>query len=414
MWKKIVCLIILINIVYVSTAIYANDEEIDEEFSDISWIYEDIEEINSNAKNEPTINSRSAIIYDRTNGDIIWGKDENSKRKMASTTKIMTAIIVIENVQDLSSIVTISSKAAGIGGSRLKLSTGDKITVNDLLYGLMLRSGNDCAIALAEHVSENVDNFVDKMNEKVIYLGLTQTHFITVNGLDADEHYTTALELAKLTDYALKNDIFKNIVSCKSYTVTINGIGRMVSNTNELLGSLDGVYGVKTGFTNGANRCLVTATKRGDMDIICIVLGADTKKDRTRDSIKLIEYVFANYSMVNIEDRIKEAFDKWNNTNNIAVIKGKEEYAQIELDNYQTKTIIINNENINDINISINSLKIIEGTIKKGTKVGELKVKVNNETKLIINLIISKDILRKNQKDYFIEMLQNYISYFIQ
>ena len=146
MWKKIMCLIILINIVFVSTVIYADDEEIDEEFSDISWIYEDIKEINSNAKNEPTINSRSAILYDRTSGDIIWGKDENSKRKMASTTKIMTAIIVIENVQDLSSIVTISNKAAGIGGSKLKLSTGDKITVNDLLYGLMLKSGNDDAV----------------------------------------------------------------------------------------------------------------------------------------------------------------------------------------------------------------------------------------------------------------------------
>ena len=132
------------------------------------------------------------------------------------------------------------------------------------------------------------------MNKKAMCIGLKNSHFTSPHGLDAPEHYTTAYELALLTDYALKNNDFCNIVGTKSYNVTINGYSKSINNSNELLGYLDGVYGVKTGFTNGANRCLVTSIKRSNKDIICIVLGADTKKDRTKDSVKLINYAFNN------------------------------------------------------------------------------------------------------------------------
>lgn len=144
--------------------------------------------------------------------------------------------------------------------------------------GLMLESGNDAAIALAEHIGGGVEKFADLMNARAKELGLKNTHFVVPHGLDNEEHYTTALELAKITDYALKIEKFRNIVATKEYNVTINGYNKVISNTNELLGSLDGVYGVKTGFTNGAGRCLVTSCKRGELDIITIVLGADTKK----------------------------------------------------------------------------------------------------------------------------------------
>ena len=242
----------------------------------------------------PSINSRAAIVYDRNSGMILYGKNENEKRKMASTTKILTAIITIEN-STLSDIVTISSKSAGTGGSRLGLHKDDKISVADLLYGLMLCSGNDAAVALAEHISGSVENFAILMNQKACKIGLNSSHFVTPHGLDNEEHYTTAYELALLTNYALKNDIFRKYVGTKSQTITINTYSKTLNNTNELLGYLDGVYGVKTGFTNGANRCLVTAVKRNNMDLICIVLGADTKKDRTRDSIELIEYAFKTF-----------------------------------------------------------------------------------------------------------------------
>ena len=260
-------------------------------------------EVSSDIIAEPTINSRSAIIYDRSSGSTLFGKKENTTVKMASTTKIMTAIIVLEN-SNLDDIVTVSSKAAGTGGSRLGLKTNDKISVRDLLYGLMLCSGNDAAVALAEHVSGSLPAFATLMNNKCKFLGLTSTNFVTPHGLDNDEHYTTAYELAIITNYALQNTTFCKYVGTKNYTVSINGNAKNLSNTNELLGNLNGVYGVKTGFTNGANRCLVTAVKRGNMDLICIVLGADTKKFRTQDSIKLIEYAFKNFEMINIKEKI--------------------------------------------------------------------------------------------------------------
>ena len=233
MKKYIVYISIFIVMISIATKIYADDFE--EEAEDTSWIYEEIESASSNKNGEPTLNSRAVVVYDRNSKDIIWGKDENSRRKMASTTKIMTSIIVIENIKDLTQIVEISEKSACIGGSRLGLSKEDKITVNDLLYGLMMKSGNDCAIALAEFTSGSVGEFVKQMNNKAKELELTNTHFVTVNGLDEEEHYTTALELAKLTDYALNNKIFRQIVGTKNYNIRINGYTKNIGNTNELL-----------------------------------------------------------------------------------------------------------------------------------------------------------------------------------
>ena len=156
---------------------------------------------------------------------------------MASTTKIMTATIVLENA-DLDKTIEASKKAAGTGGSRLGLKTGDKITIRDLLYGLMLCSGNDAAVCLAESVAGSVAEFSNLMNAKAQELGLSNSHFESPHGLDSDEHYTTAYELALLSDYALKNSTFLNIVGTKTYTVTINGYPKNLSNTNELLGNL--------------------------------------------------------------------------------------------------------------------------------------------------------------------------------
>ena len=224
--------------------------------------------VNSNI---PNINARSCIILDRISKKILFGKNEFNKVKMASTTKIMTATIIIENC-DLSQTVIVSKKAASTGGSRLGLKANDKITIRDLLYGLLLCSGNDAAVALAETAGGDISSFSQMMNSKAKELGFKNTNFESPHGLDSDKHYTTAYELAILSDYALKNKTFSQIVGTKNYTVTINGYPKTLSNTNELLGNLNGVYGIKTGFTNGANRCLVTSCKRNEMDIICVVL----------------------------------------------------------------------------------------------------------------------------------------------
>ena len=369
-------------------------------------------EVSSDINNEPTINSRAAIIYDRTSGSILYGKNENTKRKMASTTKIMTAIIVLENSK-LDDVVTVSSKSGGTGGSRLGLKTNDKISVRDLLYGLMLCSGNDAAVALAEHVGGDLAGFATLMNKKCDSLGLTSTHFVTPHGLDNDEHYTTAYELAIITNYALKNQTFCNYVGTKNYTVFINGKPKNLSNTNELLGNLNGVYGVKTGFTNGANRCLVTSAKRGNMDLICIVLGADTKKDRTRDSINLIEYAYKNFQMINIREKIMTEFENWKlcNSSSFIVKKGNSNDVDVILKDLPFDFFPINCNHINDVSIYIYCNTTFNAPLEANRAIGYLTVSVQNKNVLSLDIYNSNSIPQKNYSDFWNDMIKNYTSY---
>ena len=383
--------------------VYADDEDF-EILSDISSV-----NVSSEINTEPSINSKSAIIYERSSGTILFGKNENEKRKMASTTKIMTAIIVIEK-SNLEDIVTISKKAAVTGGSRLGLHTDDKISVHDLLYGLLLCSGNDAAVALAEYVAGDISNFANLMNSKTSELGLTSTHFVTPHGLDNDDHYTTAYELALITNYALKNETFRNIVSTKNYNVSINGYSKNLSNTNELLGNLNGVYGVKTGFTNGANRCLVTSVKRNNMDLICIVLGADTKKDRTKDSCQLIEYAFQNYEMVDIKEKITNEFANWKicNSSSFLVEKGITNSIDIVLEDLPYNFLPVNCNHLNDISIYIYCNTTFKAPLPANTSIGYIIVRVDNKTLLTLNIYNSNYISSKDCFKFFNTMIKNY------
>jgi len=331
---------------------------------------------------------------------------------MASTTKILTAIMVIENA-NLDDIVTVSSKAAGTGGSRLGLHTNDKISVRDLLYGLMLCSGNDAAVALAEHVGSDISGFATLMNNKCKSLGLTSSHFVTPHGLDNDDHYTTAYELALITNYALKNKTFCNYVGTKNHTVYINGHSKNLSNTNELLGNLNGVYGVKTGFTNGANRCLVTSVKRGNMDLICIVLGADTKKDRTQDSIKLIEYAFKNFEMINIREKIITEFENWKlcNSSSFRVSKGISNNIDVILADLPYEFFPVNCNYINDVSIYIYCKTTFESPLKENTAIGYLTVSIHNKNVLSLDIYNSNAIPQKECSDFWSDILKNYTSY---
>jgi len=402
-----VLLFFLVAILSFNYIAFADDEN--EEFStNISSLIPTSADITK----EPNINSRSAIIYDRISGTILYGKNENEKRKMASTTKIMTAIIVLEN-SNLDDVVIVSSKAAGTGGSRLGLHTNDKISVRDLLYGLMLCSGNDAAVALAQHVSGGLDGFASLMNEKCKSLGLNSTNFVTPHGLDNDNHFSTAYELAIITNYALKNETFCNYVGTKNYTVYISGRTKTLSNTNELLGNLNGVYGVKTGFTNGANRCLVTAVKRNNMDLICIVLGADTKKFRTQDSIKLIEYAFKNFEMIDIKEKILADFENWKlcNSANLIVEKGITNNVDLYLEDLPFYYFPVNCNHINNVSIYIYCNTSFEAPLQSNTALGYLSVSIDKKTILTLNIYNSNFIPQKDYRNFWNDMIQNYISY---
>ena len=408
---KIKMLFIIIIVIVLGTInVYADDE--DEEEIGENELQELVVEISAEPTEEPKINAKAAIIYDRTTKEIIWGKNENEKRAMASTTKIMTAIVVLEN-SNLEEEVTISKKAAGTGGSRLKINIGDKITIKDLLYGLMLRSGNDAAVALAETIGGSIEGFSDLMNKKAEELGLKNTHFVTPHGLDDENHYTTAYELALLTDYALQNETFCKIVKTKIATISINGNSRNIYNTNELLGVLNGVDGIKTGFTNNAGRCLVTSCTRDGNQIITVVLGCDTKKQRTSDSTKLIEYAFKNYTRINLEEKVKEQFENWKQINlkRIYINKAEEQNIELELEEIERKQIPIKIGEEKDITIEINAIYQHEAPIEEKTKIGNIIVKKKEEIIETIDIICSKKVEKKNIFTYLIELIETMPNY---
>ncbi len=357
---------------------------------------------------ELNIYSKRAIIYERNSNTILYGKNINEVCPMASTTKIMTALLVIES-SNLESIVTISKKAASTGGSRLGLKENDTIKVIDLLYGLMLPSGNDAAYALAEYVGGTYDNFISMMNNKAKSLGLVNTNFESPHGLDSTNHHTTILELAKITDYALNNDVFRKIVNTKKYTVYINNSPKTISNTNELLGT-QYVYGVKTGFTNKAGRCLVSVANNNDLDIIIIVLGADSKKIRTSDSKKLLKYAFDNYTLIDLLPFINLEFNniKDNKLKNLNIKKSFKKLNNIYIPiNKHIYFPILKNGN-NMISTTSNNINNIESPILKNDIIYSINVYINGKFILSSKVLSSENVYRTNYIEYLYYFIKNF------
>jgi len=204
MFKKTYTIIIIFSIIFSNiNFVFADNNEINNIEQEKISIKDIVETCANCNQKELIIDSKIGVAFDRVSGKVVWGKDENKRSAMASTTKIMTVIVAVEN-SNLNDEVKISSKASWTGGSSLNLKTGDIIKLEDLLYGLMLKSGNDAAVAIAEHIGGSVEKFVEMMNCKIKELGLIDTHFVTPHGLDDPEHYTTAKELAIITDYALR------------------------------------------------------------------------------------------------------------------------------------------------------------------------------------------------------------------
>lgn len=240
-----------------------------------------------------SVSAKSAVVVEATTGRILYQKNAHEKMPMASTTKIMTAIVAIEN-GNLNDTVEVGPNASGVEGSSIWLSAGEKMTLSDLLFGLMLASGNDAAVAIAEHIGGSVDAFIDMMNQKAREIGAYNTHFANPNGLPADNHYTTAYDLALISANAMQNKMFCEIVKTQYKTLPWEGHewNRVVKNKNKILWSYEGGNGVKTGFTKEAGRCLSAAAQREGMQLVSVVLSAP---DMFNDCMALMDYGFDNY-----------------------------------------------------------------------------------------------------------------------
>ena len=254
--------------------------------------------------------AKAMCVLEKDSGRVLASKNMDVRLPMASTTKIVTAITVIQNCNNLDEIIQVDDLAIGVEGSSIYLRKGELMSVKDLLYGLMLRSGNDSAVALACHVGGSVDGFAKLMNETAKNVGANNSNFITPHGLDHKEHYTTAYDLARITAYALNNPIFEEIVSTKTHIVeaTNKSDKRYMSNKNKLLNTLEGCVGIKTGFTTRAGRCLVSATKRNNETFVCVVLNCGPMFE---ESAKLLNTAHELYENMKIIDKDREIYNEY-------------------------------------------------------------------------------------------------------
>lgn len=332
--------------------------------------------------------AKSMCVIEKETGKVLYSKDMNSMRANASTTKIATAITVIQNCSNLDEVITVNELAVGIEGTSIYLRKDEKISVRDLLYGLMLRSGNDSACALAYHVSGSIEEFTTLMNETAKKAGAINTNFTNPHGLDEPNHYTTAYDLAMITAYALNNPIFKEIVSTKQHIIeeTNKSETRYLANKNKLLKSLDGCVGVKTGFTTKAGRCLVSAAERDGMTLVCVVLNCGPMFE---ESAMLLNKGFEEYTLSTVVDKDKVIYNEYyiNNTKGKLNLKAMESY-HLPLKNNNTENIVIKY-----------NLYELTGDIDEGEEVGEINVFVDNHLQKTIKLYTINKIDVMNQQD---------------
>ncbi len=268
----------------------------------------------------PTVSAKSALLMEAESGRIIAAKNADTPLPMASTTKVMTALVALELAAP-DTLITVDPAAVGVEGSSIYLVENEQLTLEELLYALMLESANDAATAIAIGLSGSVEAFAAQMNRKAIDLGLTKTHFTNPHGLDHEEHYTTAYELAVITREALQNALFCKIVSTRKTTIPHAGADgvRLLINHNKLLRLYEACIGVKTGFTKRSGRCLISAAERDGVKLIAVTLSAP---DDWNDHMSLLEYGFSRYTSVLLCEKEELLFP-------LSTVSGSDDYVML-------------------------------------------------------------------------------------
>ncbi len=348
-------------------------------------------------KEELKITSKAGIVLEQSTGRILWEKNSKERLKIASTTKILTAIVVVENV-DLDSKVVISKKAALTGGSTVGLVSGKEVTVKSLLYGLLLKSGNDCAVALAEYVGGNVDEFVNMMNKKAYEIGAKDTHCTNPHGLDTEDNYSTAYDIAKITCYAKNIDILSKIMNTESITVNFGNTSKFLANTNRLLATYEYCNGGKTGYTAIANRCLVATAKKDNLEVVAVILGANTTDIRFKEGKALLKYAIENYSMVDVESLAKYYVS-------VNVIKG---ICDSYTDNSSIEIYIpLKAGELEKLHVKQDIITCVKAPLNVGDFIGNVHLYIGEELLHSKDIYAKYDIRKKDVKDYIILALMS-------
>lgn len=322
------------------------------------------------AKDENLSHAKSMVVIEKTSNRILYSHNETEKLPMASLTKIITAIYVIEHTEDLDKVFEIPKEAVGIEGTSIGLKQGEHLTVRELLYGLMLRSGNDAATALAIITSGNVENFVKDVNLYLSELGFKNTQIRNPHGLHHDEHYTTAYDLARITARALENNVFGEIVSTQKKEISNElktKTSRNLVNKNKLLKNYEYADGVKTGYTRKAGRCFVGSATKDDMQVICVLLNCGPMFE---DCQLLLEKAFIEYEMFKL-------VSEEDNLGKIIVKDSKEK----SMDLYASSDFYypLKREELKEIKLKVNHSKTLSAPIKEGEPVGDIEISFKNQ-----------------------------------
>ncbi len=334
-------------------------------------------------------NSKSAILIEKDTGEILYEKKSNDRLPPASMTKIMTLILIMEALENgkikLDEKVRVSEYAASMGGSQIFLEAGEEMTVEDLLKGVAVASGNDASVALAERIAGSEKAFVQKMNEKAKNLGLKNTHFVNTTGLPADNHYSTAHDMAMMAKELLKyEEITKYTSIYEDYLRKGTEDEFWLVNTNKLVKFYKGVDGLKTGYTSEAKYCLTATAKREDMRVIAVAMGADTTKKRNTDISKMLDYAFSQYNT-------KPVYERHQTIDDLKLLRAEDEKIEIVTED-KVSLLIKNGEEISDMEEVIEYDKNLTLPIKKGQQVGTLKVKVNGKVVSETPLVVQQNV----------------------
>lgn len=344
------------------------------------------------------LNAKSAILMEEATGNILYESNPDERLPIASVTKVMTMLLIMEAVDSgkisLDDMVTVSENAMSYGGSTMFLETGEQLTVNDMLKGIAVASANDGCVAMAEHLAGSESAFVDMMNEKAKELGMENTHFMNTNGLDEDDHYSSARDVAIMSRELMKHETIFNYTSI--WMDTLRGGKFQLANTNKLIRFYDGANGLKTGSTSKALCCLSAAAKRNDMQLIAVVLGAPTSAERFASAKSLLDYGFANYA-VNTQITAGDEVQK------IAVEKGVDkEVGVVAGDSCST---LVKKGQEDNITKEIKIDETITAPIEAGQKIGTMTISRDGEVIADIDLNASSAVEKKGIgliiKDFF-------------
>ena len=342
--------------------------------------------INCFADTDLALHSKSAILVESTTGKILFEKNINEKRSPASMTKIMTLLITMEALESnkikLDDKVLISKNASSMGGTQIFVKENTYVTVNNLLKGIGIASANDAAVAMAEYIGGSEENFVSMMNKKATELGCKNTNFMNPHGLDEKNHYTTAYDLSLIARELVNYPLAIKITSTYEDYIDVSGENHWLVNTNKLVKFYNGIDGLKTGYTDNALYCLTATMKKNDMRLISIVMGSDTKDNRSSDTIAMMQY---GYSMYGSESIIKK--DEYD-----AYIVIDNAYNKVNKYTLEKDVNLIVDKSTVDVHYDIETkLMDVKAPIKKGEKIGTLYLKYNNMT-YEYNLITKNEI----------------------